>query len=55
MTEELIDGDLMVQMGFHDDEDDKRIVLSVMCGREWIDEKHTADGTHVVEDVPLDF
>lgn len=55
LTEELIDGDLMVQMGFHDDEDDKRIVLSVMCGREWIDEKHTADGTHVVEDVPLDF
>ena len=55
MKEELIDVALMVQMGFLDDEDDKRIVLSVMCGREWIDEKHAADGTHVVEDVPLDF
>ena len=49
------DGDLMVQMGFHDNEDDKRILLSVMCGREWIDKKHTDDGTHVVEDAPLDF
>lgn len=55
LTEVLINGDLMVQMGFRDDEQDNRITLAVMCGREWCNKKDPADGEEIVDDVPLDF
>lgn len=55
LTEMLIDGDLMVQMGCHDDEQDNSITLAVMCGREWPVEKHPETDFQGTEDVPLDF
>jgi hypothetical protein len=55
LTEMLIDGDLMVQMGFRDDEQDNRITMAVMCGREWPVEKHPETDFQGIEDIPLDF
>ncbi len=55
LTEMLIDGDLMFQMGCHDDEQDNSITLAVMCGREWSVEKHPETDFQGIEDVPLDF